>query len=107
MNIQLISLTEPEKWVTAIKVLRTVTGLGLKDAKDAIDRVKAGEVVEIRTFDHLSWDEAQATLESGHLRVAMVNDPQYRLKHWLASLPQDMSVGHLSSVLNSLGSFEL
>lgn len=42
MDILITNLTEPLSRIAAIKELRSVTGLGLKEAKDIIDDVGAG-----------------------------------------------------------------
>lgn len=47
-----ISGTNPNLFINEIKVIREHSGLGLKEAKDIMDAVRAGGVQEVKIIDH-------------------------------------------------------
>jgi len=67
-TVQLDGLADPSKKITVIKVVREITGLGLKEAKDLVEG--APKAVK----ENISKDEAEALkkkLEDGGAKVSL------------------------------------
>lgn len=59
--------TNPERIISGIKAIRTLTGLGLREAKEVSDRLKVGEPQKIFIQSSISLNDVPRILAEGYL----------------------------------------
>ena len=62
---EVMDFLEINNFVSAIKVVRTATGMGLKEAKDVVDMIRSGEKPEHTTVAEVSMNVYQQFVSAG------------------------------------------